>query len=142
MEWQGYFYIENLGLNAQQKQALIAALQQWGLRNDSDNPKDRNHWRTRLDNEALIFEAAFNAEQLTLSSFEARLVGLFGVSAEQIGAATSQNKYGEVAVFSYGGTDRLRLGVFAGRQAGYLQSQVATQQFLIDFASDWNGGIE
>jgi hypothetical protein len=139
MEWQGYFYIENLGLNAQQKQTLVAALQQWGLRNDAPNPRDRNHWRVRPDGNAVIFEAAFDAEQLTLSSFEARLAALFGVSAGQIGAATSQNQYGEVAVFSYNNVDRLRLGVFGGRQAGYKESQLSAQQFLIAFASDWNG---
>jgi hypothetical protein len=43
MEWQGYFYIENLGMNAQQKQTLIDAMKQWGLHNDAGNPRDRNH---------------------------------------------------------------------------------------------------
>jgi hypothetical protein len=137
MEWQGYFYIENLGLNAQQKQALVSALQSWDLHNDAPNPRDRNHWRVRLDGEAVIFEAVFNADDLTVSSLQSRLADLFGVNVEQIDASTSQNQYGEVAIFSYNHVDRLRVGVFAGRQAGYPASQAAAQQFIIDFASAW-----
>jgi hypothetical protein len=137
MEWQGYFYIENLGLNAQHKQTLVAALQSWGLHNNAPNPKDRNHWRVRPDGEAMIFEAVFDANNLTVSSLQARLANLYGVNAAQIGVSTSQNQYGDVATFSYNNVDRLRVGVFAGRQAGYAASQAAARQFITDFAGAW-----
>jgi hypothetical protein len=137
MEWQGYFYIENLGLNAQQKSTLVSALQSWGQHNDAPNPRDRNHWRVRLDGEAVIFEAVFEADNLTVPSLRSRLANLFGVNAEQITVVAIQNKYGELAVFSYNNVDRLRVGVFAGLQAGYAGSQAAAQQFIIDFATDW-----
>ena len=137
MEWQGYFYIENLGLNAQQKTTLVSALQFWGQHNDAPNPRDRNHWRVRLDGEAVIFEAVFEADNLTVPSLRSRLADLFSVNDEQIDVSTSQNKYGNVATFSYNNVDRLRVGVFAGLQAGYAGSQAAAQQFIIDFASDW-----
>lgn len=99
MQWQGYFYIENLGLNAQQKPTLVSALQSWGL--------------------------------------QSRLAELFGVNVDQVNVSTSQNQYGDVAIFSYNNVDRLRVGVFAGRQVGYATSQAAAQQFIIDFASAW-----
>ena len=137
MEWQGYFYIENLGLNAQHKQMLVAALQSWGLHNDAPNPCNRNHWRVRSDGEAVIFEAVFDVDNLTLPSLRSRLAGFYGVDAEQIDVSTSQNRYGEVATFSNNHVDRLRVGVFAGRQAGYAASQAAAQQFVIDFSNAW-----
>jgi hypothetical protein len=144
MEWQGYFYIENLGLNQQQKQTLVDTLKAWGLHNDAPNPRDRNHWRARLDNEAVIFEAIFEADHLTVYYLRTRLAVIFGVHENLISFTTSQNKYGELAVFSYNNVDRLRLGVFAGRSAGYEESQLAAQQFLADFAGAWEqseGGI-
>ena len=140
MEWQGYFYIENLGLNDQQKQVLVSALQSWGLHNHAFNPRDLNHWRIRPDGEAVLFEAVFDAENLTVTNLRTRLANLFGVNEQQIIMSTSQNQYGEMAVFSYNSVDRLRVGVFAGRQAGYADSQAAAQQFAIDFVSDWTEG--
>jgi hypothetical protein len=122
MEWQGYFYIENLGMNAQQKQTLIDAMKAWGLHNDTSNPRDRNHWRVRLDNEAVIFEAVFEADQLTVSNLRTHLAGVFGVNENLISFTTSQNQYGELVVFKYNNVDRLRVGVFGGRSAGYLES--------------------
>lgn len=137
MDWQGYFFIENFGLTPQQKQTLVTALQGFGMRNDALNPRDRNHWRVRLDGEAVIFEAVFNADNLTVASLRARLAGIFGVDENQISADTSQNQYGDLAVFSYNDVVRLRVGVFGGRSAGYVSSQVAARQFIADFAGDW-----
>jgi hypothetical protein len=140
MEWQGYFYIENLGLTDLQSQILVEALKSWGLRNNALNPRDRNHWRVRIDGKAVIFEAVFNADLLTPASVKTMLANIFGISENLVSFTTNQNAYGEVAVFRYNNVDRLRLGVFGGRQAGYLQSQVAAQQFITNFSSDWNGG--
>jgi hypothetical protein len=140
MECQGYFYIENLGLNAQQKQTLVAYLHGLGLWNDADNPRDRNHWAVRPDGEALIFEAVFDTDHLTVDSLRTRLANIFNVSENLLGVSTSQNKYGDLVVFRYNNVDRLRLGVFAGRQAGYQESQLAASQFKVDFAGQWNEG--
>jgi hypothetical protein len=140
MERQGYFYIENLGLNDQQKQTLVEVMQGWGLHNHASNPRDRNHWRVRPDGEALIFEAIFNADNLTVESLRSRLDSIFNVNENLVSVSPSQNKYGELAVFSYNSVDRLRVGVFGGRQAGYPESQAACQQFVVDFDSQWNEG--
>ncbi|MFZ2097329.1 MAG: hypothetical protein WAV05_11900 [Anaerolineales bacterium] len=69
---------------------------------------------------------------------------IFGVNENLISFTTSQNKYGELVVFRYNNMDRLRVGVFGGRSAGYEESQVAAQQFIMDFAGAWEqseGGI-
>lgn len=72
MEWQAYFYIENLGLNNQRKQSSLIALPILGLHHDAPHPRDRDHWRVLHDNEAAIIKATFNVERLTLSSIIAR----------------------------------------------------------------------
>jgi hypothetical protein len=88
----------------------------------------------------VIFEAVFDADNLTVASLRSRLANLFGVNQNQIGYITSQNQYGEVVVFSYNSVDRLRVGVFAGRLSSYAESQAAAQQFARDFADAWSEG--
>lgn len=138
-EWQGYFYIEVLSLTAQQKQTLVTALKSLGLRNLSIHPQERNHWRVRTDSNALIFEAVFNSDLLTVAALKTRLATLFGVSESLIIPTTSSNIYGEIVVFKYSNVDRLRVGVFGGRSAVYQASRAAAQRYLIDFNSLWKG---
>ena len=56
-DWYGYFYVEALSLTAQQKATLVNALKALGERNQDEHPNERNHWRIRQDNNAVIFEA-------------------------------------------------------------------------------------
>ena len=137
-EFQGYFYIEVLSLTAQQKQTLVDALKGWGLRNQSIFPNERNHWCVRPDGNALIFEAVFNSDLLTVSSLRSRLAGIFGVNVSTITYTTSTNDYGEIVVFRYNNVDRLRVGVFGGRLATYQVSRSAAQHYLKDFSSAWD----
>jgi hypothetical protein len=85
----------------------------------------------------VIFEAVFDADQLTVSNLRTHLAGIFGVNENLISFTNSQNQYGELVVFRYNNVDRLRVGIFGGRSAGYAESQVAAQQFVIDFAGTW-----
>lgn len=74
-----YFGLEDLNLNASQRQTLVEGLQALGVFNNDNNPGFRNHWRIRLDNRAIIFEAWFDEDTLTISAIKNRLATIFGV---------------------------------------------------------------
>ena len=134
-----YFYVENLALTAPQQTNLVAQLQAFGQRNIDFNPRMRNHWRTRPDGQAVIFEAWWDDSQLTAVAMRNRLAAIFGVSNSSITYATTQTAYGPVVTYTYASVARLRLGVFAGVSATYQDSQAAALHYLADNAATWEG---
>jgi hypothetical protein len=65
-----YIGIENLGLNDSQRATLVEELKRLG-RQDYPNPCLNNHWTTRPDNQAVIFEALFEEELWTIEQDQA-----------------------------------------------------------------------
>ena len=139
-EWVGYFYIEDLGLTDNQRQTIIDVLKAWGLRNDSIYPNLRNHWAVRPDGLAVIFEAAFDSENLTVLWFRTKLADIFGVSIDTITATTTNTIYGPVATFKYLTVNKLRMGIFGGLTATWAESHAAALLFLADNQDTW--GVE
>lgn len=135
--WNGYFYIENLGLNTAQRDTLIAQLRSMGLLNDSPYPNERNHWRTRLDGQAAIFEAVFDADQLTATAVRNRLAGIFSVLPEAITFTTVQTEYGPAVTYTHSSLQRLRLGIFGGLAETLLSSRAAATAFVMANLSAW-----
>ena len=136
-EWRGYFYIEDLGLTDNQRATLVDVLRAWGLRNLSEYPNERNHWAVRPDGLAVIFEAAFDSENLTVLWFRTKLAEIFGVSIDTITATTTNTIYGPVATFKYLSTNKLRMGIFGGITATWAESHTAVLQFLADNQDTW-----
>jgi len=132
-----YFYIESLNLTAGQINTLIDQLQHLGQRNQDGNPRMRNHWRIRPDNKAVIFEAVWDDADLTAINVRNRLASIFGVAQASITYSTNSTAYGPLVTFTYGGVDRLRMGVFGGVNATYQDSQNQARHFLSDFAAKW-----
>lgn len=132
-----YFYIESLALTLTQKDTLVTQIKAWGQRNNDGNPRFRNHWRVRSDNNAVIFEGVFDDANLTAVNVRARLATILGVSNASITYATTQTAYGPVVTFTYSSTARLRVGVFGGVSASYKESQDAVRQFIADNAAAW-----
>lgn len=141
-----YFAIEDLALNAAQRQTLITALRALGPQSDP-SPARLNHWRTRGDGRAAIFEAAFNEASLTVAAFKARLAGLFGVDVTTIAHAVNTVRLGghdtAVLTLSRGGTDYLRMAFFAydGGMTWptWAQSRESALAYLAANAADWDG---
>lgn len=127
--WHGYLAIENLNLNATQRQVLIDELRCLGPASDPQ-PARLCHWRTRLDNEAAIFEALFDEDNLTVARFKQRLGAIFGVDPATVDHATQQTQYGPVVTFSRGGTDYLRFALFGGTDAPWMDSGNACRAYL------------
>ncbi len=140
-EWRGYFYIEDLGLTAQQRQTLVDTFKAWGLRNVSAQPHERNHWHVRPDGKAVIFEAVFDADNMTVLWVRTKLAEIFSVSLASVTATTTTTEYGPLLTFRYNSVDRLRLGIFAGLAGSWLQSRAAAAHFLADNFTGWNSGL-
>ncbi len=132
-----YFYIEALNMTAAQRQTLVEQLKLIGRRDADPNPKNRNHWRVRTDNLAVIFEAWFDEDHLTAVSLRNRLAAIYGVAQASITYATNQTAYGPVVTYTYNSTARLRVGVFGGTSASYAESQAQARAFLAANAGSW-----
>ena len=132
-----YFYVENLGLTDAQAEQVVGALEIWGARNEDGNPRNRNHWRVRLDGRAAIFEAWVDDGQLAGSWFQGKLAQLFGVASGSIGSMVRTSAWGPYVDFKYLGVPKLRLGVFGGVNAEYGESRAAALGYLAENAAGW-----
>lgn len=116
-----YFAIENTGMTNGQRGQLVAALQRLG-RNDDPQPCNRNHWRVRLDQQAIIFEALFSDADLTVAAFTQYVADALGMPLQSITATTDSTTFATlpspVVTFSRpAGTPRLRVILFGGTSA-------------------------
>ena len=134
-----YFYLENIALTAAQRDTLVNAIKAWGKRDQDQNPRNRMHWRVRLDGQAVIFEAWVDEDNLTLLSLRQRLANLFNVALSQVTGSAASNQYGQVVTLSYQSTARLRVGVFGGVSATYEESQAAATAYLAANTAAWDG---
>ena len=140
MTWHGYFAIEDVGLNATQRQTLIDALKALGPKT-ARQPAYLCHWRVRLDGQAAIFEAAFDEDNLTVETFKARLGAIFGVDWETIGhevqSITLAERPTPVITFSRNGTDYLRMALFGGPGATWAESGDECRAYLAAHRDEW-----
>jgi hypothetical protein len=93
-----------------------------------------NHWRTRLDGEAVIFEAVFDEDALTIQAFKARLTAIFGVDAIDHSVSGTPTP---VITFSKGGTDYIRVVLFGGVGATWQDSGDAARAYLATNSAEW-----
>lgn len=136
-----YFGIENLNLTAPQKATFIEALQALGQNNSGDKPNEKNHWRVRIDNDAVIFEGLFNEDNLTIVAIKARLATIFGVAVGTISHSTSQHAtYGLIVTFIHSSQNKIRMVAFGHNGTAWTtiaQSRAAAQAYLAANAVAW-----
>jgi hypothetical protein len=142
MTWHGYFAIEGLNLNAGQRQVLIDALRSLGPAM-ADQPAYLCHWRARLDDRAVLFEAQFDENNLTVDTFRTRLGAIFGVDPSSIDYSLQSTTFSSlptpVATFSRGGTDYLRMALFGGPGATWGESGDECRAYLAANRAAWEG---
>ena len=131
-----YYGIEDLGLSASQRANLVAILQQLGDNNHSQ-PNYRNHWRIRLDNLAVIFEANFADEDWTEVSLKTRLAGVMGIAPALVTISTASTFYGPTVTFTRT-TARLRMIAFGGLLASWEASHQAVLAYLKANQAAWD----
>lgn len=134
--WHGYIAIENLALTANQRGKLITALRKLGPASDRQ-PERFNHRRTRLDGQAVIFEAAFNDNNISVAGIKGYLANVFGVAASTINHSVNQTQYGPVATYERGGTNYLRLVQFGGVGSSWETSRLAAVAYLRANSAAW-----
>lgn len=138
--WHGYFAVENLNLSASQRATLVGVLRQLGPASHPQ-PCMRNHRRVRLDGEAVIFEALFNEDDLTVAWFKQRLGAIFDVDPETIdhdlSNVTFVARQTPVVVFSRSGTDYLRMALFGGPGTTWEQSRIEAIGYLAANRAEW-----
>jgi len=140
MNWHGYIGVENVNLNPTQRATLVDALKALGPAANKQ-PARLCHWRTRLDNEAAIFEALFNEDNLTVDAFKQRLGAIFGVSPVTIGHTTVGQSFAggttPVVTFHRTGTDYIRFALFGGVGATWMQSGDECRGYLAANSAEW-----
>lgn len=139
-EWHGYVGFENLALDVARRNALHQALTALGP--DSDpQPARVLHWRTRLDNEAGIYEAAFDTGKVNLTAWKARLATLFGVDPatvdHEVRVLSFAGGQTQVWTLSRGGTDYLRVALFGDAWATWEESRQETLGYLALHRAEW-----
>ena len=142
-----YFGIENLALNATQRGLLVDALQ--ALEHAANNPQVAcfNHWRTRLDGQAAIFEAVWNKDAISIETFKKRLGTIFGVSWVTIGHSvdlvTFDSRETAIVTFSRSEVDYLRVAFFGYDGSDWptwAESGNECRAYLAANAEEWEPG--
>lgn len=139
-DWHGYIGIENLGLNASQKQTLISGLAALGP-GQSNRPAWLNHRRLRLDNDAAIFEALFDDTTLTIAAIKQRLATIFSVTVASISHTVTSVSFAggttDVVVFTHSAVQRLRMARFGGDGSTRAQSLTEVLGYLAANRAAW-----
>lgn len=135
MDTQKYLAIENAGLTGAQRDTFIDALKQLGPQSHP-SPACLCHWRVRLDNEAVIFEALFNKDSLTVDAFRNKLANIFDIDPSTITDSVQQTQYGPLVTFARSG-DRLRFLLFGGINATWIESGDACRAYLAANRDEW-----
>ena len=143
----GYFGIENLALTNPQRNTLVSELGLLG-QEDTGLCHRRMRSRVRLDNQAIIFRAVFDENQLTPTALRNRLATIFGVAANTITPTTTTvNLAGiqtQVVMFNRLGTDYLRCVMFGKPNGGWptiQQSGDAAWAYVIANLAQWESPI-
>lgn len=143
----GYFGIENLALTNPQRNTLVSELGLLG-QEDTGACHRRMRSRVRLDNQAIIFRAVFDENQLTPTALRNRLATIFGVSANSITpTVTTVNLAGyltQVITFNRLGTDYLRCVLFGKPNGGWptiQQSRDAAAAYIAANLAQWETAL-
>ena len=145
--WLGYFGVEDLGLTAGQRQTLITELRTLGQANatsKASNTQLINHWRTRLDGKAAIFEALWNEENISVTGVINRHAAIFQAYPASITHNTVPQSFSgystPIVTYSRGG-QKLRLALFAGLNSSWETSRLEALGYLAANIEQWEEEI-
>lgn len=140
----GYFGMENLAMTNPQRNTLAAELVLLG-QEDNGACHRRMRSRVRLDNQAVIFRAVFDENQLTPTALRNRLATIFGVSANSITPTVNLAGYlTQVITFNRLGTDYLWCVLFGKPNGGWptiQQSRDAAAAYIAANLAQWETAL-
>ena len=128
--------IEALTMTAANRATLVDALKRLG-RQDGPAPCKITHWRTRLDNLAIILEAEWAEDEVTVAALAHRLEALYNLAPSAVSQTVTQTAYGPMVTFKTNTTNRLRLIAFGGLDASYGESHAAVLAYLAANKTAW-----
>jgi hypothetical protein len=137
MHQHRYFFIENLGLPAGQRLAVLDWLKGLGRDEQSRLPARRMQVRLRPDGQAAIFEALIETDDLNGAAVKNRLAQLIGAALGNLSYATSSTACGPLLTFRLNGTAILRLGLPGGLDADWETSRQAVLGYLNSALAEW-----
>jgi hypothetical protein len=136
-----YFAIENISLDKEKKDKLVEALKALGANNSAPQPSDRNHWRERLDGDALIFCALFDDRTIAPDAFADYLAKRLGIDKTEVSQAKTQPIYATTASdkisMAYHAVEYLRVLLFGGERGDAKKSNVEVLAYLKANAAAW-----
>lgn len=92
--WHGYFIVERGSIGSGNWTALRGLFEAMGTQ-DSSFPCYNNHRRTRLDDDAVLYESLFDPNEVSIQSFKQLLADEFGVPVSSIEHTTDVISYGD-----------------------------------------------
>ena len=142
-----YLGMLNVALTSTQKVQLVSVLNTLGPSSDPQ-PCHLNHRRIRLDNDAIIYEALFDADTISITSVKNYLAAIFGVPAANVTSSVAYQTFSTiptaVVTFTYNSTARLRIAFF-GKGSGdwptWQQSREETRAYLASNAAAWGDAL-
>jgi len=140
--WHGYMAMEDINLNAAQRQALWDEMQQHlATAVEDGQPAEWPQPRLNLDQSKLIIEARFRESALTVDRFKQRLGVIFGVDPAEIDHSTSQITLDtlptQLVMFSYNSVNYVRFAAFGGIGSTWLESLNEAQAYISQNAAEW-----
>jgi hypothetical protein len=143
-----YFGIRNLALNNTQRNTLRDQILALGARQASLYPNERMQMRVRNDNQAIIFEAVFETDNLTATAIRNRLAAIFGVAQNTITPTTTTMQLAgrttTVITFTRNSTDYLQAVAFGYNGGGWPAwelSRQAVAAYIAANAVEWETAL-
>jgi hypothetical protein len=137
-----YCGIEDLNLTVPQRQTILGQLEALGVSNNDPQPCLRNHWRVRTDNKALIMEALFDDNTITVAAIKQRLATLFSVDVSLISSSVITPTFAvlpsPVVTFTFSAVNYLRMVSFGGSGATWDQSRIEANAYLLANIGAWS----
>lgn len=136
-----YFVAERQSISIGNWSALITLFEAMGT-NDSPMPAFNNHWRIRLDGDAVIYESKFDTSEVSLEAFKQLLADEFGVDVGDIESVISSADYAEIGTtvwqFKYNSVDRFKVERFGAGGATWQQSGDECRGYLAANRDEWD----
>lgn len=140
MDWHGYFVVERLNIGISNWNALIVLFEAMGTES-SPIPAFNNHWRKRIDDNAVIYESMFDTSEVSISAFKQMLADEFGVPVEDIEDVQTEESYAGgttiVWTFLYNAVERFKVERFGGSGSTWTQSGDECRGYLFFYRDEW-----
>jgi len=140
-----YFVVERQNIGASNWETLVGLFEAMGTSN-SPFPAFNNHWRTRLDGSAVIYESNFDSSEVSIPAFTQLLADEFAVDASAIINTAGSTKYSPSGStrtwqFDYNAINRFEIQRFGGGGASWEQSRIETLGYLSSNSIAWEEEI-